>query len=169
MKMCSTIKKPTVSLTSAARWLPTLSLESGGPGRTWRSNMSFYRKRPVVVEAVQLTQPTVVSTPEGDMKGAPGDWLITGVKGEKYPCSPITFNKTYEHVSGRRFRKRPLVVDAIRLAHRVAIETEAGTLVGKPGDWFIDGVDGSQYPCDPTVFEDTYEVVSDPGPDLSSA
>jgi hypothetical protein len=28
----------------------------------------------------------------------PGDWIITGVKGEKYPCKPDIFEATYEAV-----------------------------------------------------------------------
>lgn len=130
--------------------------------------MPFYRKRPVVVEAIELTKSTVVRTREGDMIAGPGDWLITGVEGEKYPCSPKTFSQSYEHVDGHRFRKRPVIVDAIRLTHRVSIETSAGTLVGEPGDWFVNGVDGSQYPCGAQVFKDTYEVVGEGGPGLSS-
>ena len=38
--------------------------------------MSYYRKRPLVIEAVRLTEIAVVKTPEGDMTGSPGDWLI---------------------------------------------------------------------------------------------
>ena len=129
--------------------------------------MSLYRKRPVVVEAIQLTQSTVVRTREGNMIATSGDWLVTGVAGEKYPCSPKTFNQSYEHVAGHRFRKRPVIVDAIRLTRRVSIETDAGTLVGEPGDWFVNGVDGSQYPCAPRIFEDTYEVVG--GEDLDGS
>ncbi len=58
--------------------------------------MALYRKRPVVVEAVQLAQKTTIHTLEGDMVGNPGDWLITGVNGEQYPCKPDIFEKTYE-------------------------------------------------------------------------
>lgn len=58
--------------------------------------MGRYRKRPVVVEAVRLTERTTIHTLEGDMVGNPGDWLITGVNGEKYPCKPDIFEKTYE-------------------------------------------------------------------------
>jgi hypothetical protein len=28
----------------------------------------------------------------------PGDWIITGVKGERYPCKPDIFEMTYERV-----------------------------------------------------------------------
>lgn len=35
---------------------------------------------------------------EGDLKVSPGDWIITGVKGEKYPCKPDIFEATYEQV-----------------------------------------------------------------------
>ena len=27
-----------------------------------------------------------------------GDWIITGIKGEQYPCEPDIFEKTYEPV-----------------------------------------------------------------------
>jgi hypothetical protein len=85
--------------------------------------MPKFRKRPVVIEAVQLTRenidviaaldgvkafsyeenyrPTVqaqIDTLEGVMTASEGDWIITGVNGEKYPCKPDIFEKTYEPV-----------------------------------------------------------------------
>jgi len=56
------------------------------------------RKKPVVVEAYQLTHPMTIHTLEGNMKADPGDWIITGVKGEQYPCKPDIFEQTYERV-----------------------------------------------------------------------
>ena len=32
------------------------------------------------------------------MVASPGDYVITGVNGEKYPCKPDIFEKTYEPV-----------------------------------------------------------------------
>lgn len=78
-----------------------------------------YRKKPVVIEAVQITDATFdaphpnpehirgvvydsihrvarIQTLEGEMIGRIGDWLITGVKGEVYPCQPDVFAATYE-------------------------------------------------------------------------
>lgn len=40
----------------------------------------------------------LIETLEGRMSVAPGDWIITGVKGEKYPCKPDIFEATYERV-----------------------------------------------------------------------
>ncbi len=57
-----------------------------------------YRKKPVVIEAAQLTVPASVETLEGVMKGNIGDWLITGVKGEKYFCKDDIFKMTYEKI-----------------------------------------------------------------------
>jgi hypothetical protein len=41
-----------------------------------------------------------IDTPEGGRDGAqvvcPGDWIITGIKGEFYPCKPDIFEATYE-------------------------------------------------------------------------
>jgi hypothetical protein len=39
-----------------------------------------------------------IKTLEGTMNGQAGDWIITGVNGEKYPCKPDIFEKTYEPV-----------------------------------------------------------------------
>lgn len=60
--------------------------------------MSRYRKKPVIIDAVRLTEPVEIETLEGIMVGEPGDWLITGVKGEKYPCKHDIFEMTYELV-----------------------------------------------------------------------
>ena len=57
-----------------------------------------YIKKPIVVDAVQLTEETIIHTLEGDMKGNIGDWLITGVNGEQYPCKDDIFKKTYEEI-----------------------------------------------------------------------
>ena len=60
--------------------------------------MAKYRKKPVIIEAVQLTEPASVVTLEGKMAGNVGDWLITGVKGEQYFCKDSIFKLTYEEV-----------------------------------------------------------------------
>lgn len=39
-----------------------------------------------------------IDTLEGDHIVCPGDWVITGVAGERYPCKPAIFEKTYEPV-----------------------------------------------------------------------
>ncbi len=38
----------------------------------------------------------IIKTLAGDMRAERGDWIITGVKGEKYPCKPDIFAATYE-------------------------------------------------------------------------
>lgn len=84
--------------------------------------MAHFRKKPVVIEAVQWTGDNEVdiyalmgdrewqnviqvigdvigiNTLEGTMTAAVGDWIIKGVKGELYPCKPDIFEATYEHV-----------------------------------------------------------------------
>ena len=39
-----------------------------------------------------------IDTLEGGHNVCPGDWIITGVKGERYPCKPDIFSATYEPV-----------------------------------------------------------------------
>ena len=82
-----------------------------------------FRKKPIVIEASQFVidekpwpagvveessywQQTShnrwrkfrIKTPEGYFQVQNGDWIITGVNGEKYPCKPDIFEKTYERV-----------------------------------------------------------------------
>lgn len=80
-----------------------------------------FRKKPVVIEAVQfngdVSEPDILAldlgcardsdkghdyllihTLEGTMRADPGDWIITGVKGERYPCKPDIFAATYDPV-----------------------------------------------------------------------
>lgn len=40
-----------------------------------------------------------IDTLEGGHIVCPGDWVITGVKGERYPCKPDVFAATYEAVA----------------------------------------------------------------------
>jgi hypothetical protein len=78
-----------------------------------------YRKKPVVIEAVQYdseiqtvvdfagfdntefdhkTTKLYIKTLEGDMLVSRGDYVIKGVQGEFYPCKPDIFEATYEPV-----------------------------------------------------------------------
>jgi len=82
--------------------------------------MAFYRKKPVVIQAVQWTgennieilnfcsrcyitssgktKDLVISTLEGDMSALTGDYIIKGVMGEFYSCRKDIFDMTYETV-----------------------------------------------------------------------
>ena len=76
-----------------------------------------YRKRPVVIEAMQWTGDgaaleswaaddidadveddgsLTIHTLEGRMRADLNDWIIKGIKGEFYPCKPDIFAATYE-------------------------------------------------------------------------
>ena len=57
-----------------------------------------YVKKPVVVEAYQTDREITIHTLEGDLMASVGDYIISGVNGEKYPCKPDIFKKTYEEV-----------------------------------------------------------------------
>jgi len=57
-----------------------------------------FQKKPVIVEAYQTDVEITINTLEGKMKASPGDWIITGINGEKYPCKPDIFEKTYQPV-----------------------------------------------------------------------
>lgn len=100
--------------------------------------MPLFRKKPVVIEAVQWTGDNweelidfcTVADPVG---GAPARYVTGDVE---------NLNNGYE---GRV---------------PVLIETLEGTMRGEIGDWIIRGVNGEFYPCKPDIFEKTYEPVA---------
>lgn len=55
-----------------------------------------WRKKPVVITARRMRAPFGVHTLEGHVHGRAGDWCITGVEGESYPCADRIFRATYE-------------------------------------------------------------------------
>jgi len=57
--------------------------------------MPRFQKRPVVIEAYRTGERVEIPTLEGLMIAEPGDWIITGVAGEKYPCKHEIFAQTY--------------------------------------------------------------------------
>ena len=40
----------------------------------------------------------IIKTLEGFHEISPGDWIITGIVGERYPCKPDIFARTYDPV-----------------------------------------------------------------------
>ncbi len=82
--------------------------------------MGKFRKKPVVIEAVQwdgnlstveplfakstateigqdfIGSDLIIPTLEGEMRAKVGDWIILGVAGELYPCRADIFDATYE-------------------------------------------------------------------------
>ncbi len=52
----------------------------------------------VVIDAVVCEADEVIHTLEGDHLARAGDYIITGIKGERYPCKPDIFRQTYELV-----------------------------------------------------------------------
>lgn len=59
-----------------------------------------FRKIPVVITAYRVEEPEEIETLEGRMRANIGDWIITGVAGEHYPCKDKIFRATYEPVDG---------------------------------------------------------------------
>ena len=101
-----------------------------------------YRKKPVVIEAMQFdgknlaevaafmgeTPPNeelapglfIIKTLEGKLAAGPGDWIICGVVGEFYPCKADYFAATYEPAaSPTRLISPPVMVGCPDCASRI--------------------------------------------------
>jgi len=99
-----------------------------------------FRKKPVVIEALQL---------RWDNWGEMCDFAGVGslVNGKPEGCYiDKDGNGTREYTG----------TDEIGLW----IPTLEGLHLGKQNDWIIRGVQGEFYPCKPDIFEQTYEPVS---------
>jgi hypothetical protein len=90
--------------------------------------MSKYRKKPVVIDAIQYLYPDMDSVAE--------------FCGEAFPV------RIGETVAGGR----ELIITTLE----DGANGEAKH-VATPGDWIIRGVKGEVYPCKPDIFEATYE------------
>lgn len=75
-----------------------MDFEEMAAGPKYQTESKRYRKIPVEITAYQTDVPMVVHTLEGDMQANPGDWIITGIAGETYPCKNDIFKATYEEV-----------------------------------------------------------------------
>lgn len=90
-----------------------------------------YRKKPVVIEAMQWNGNNLAS--------------IIAFTGLHESAEKWTFEQ-YEDVVRNEGLK---------------IFTLEGTMSADVGDWIIEGVKGEHYPCKPDIFEQSYEPVDD--------
>lgn len=98
--------------------------------------MAKFRKKPVIIEAVQLCWANW-----GEVCDFTGD-LIS----EENPGRSVdTYSDKCGEIAG------PYI--------ELTISTLEGEMVAKHGDWIIKGVQGELYPCKPDIFEATYEAV----------
>lgn len=99
--------------------------------------MPKYRKRPVVIEAFQLTQKTRkdnVDWPEWMNRAWNED---RGAPNSLFPTDPDTGNGD------------------------LSIQTLEGRHIVSFGDYIIQSIKGELYPCKPDIFDQTYELVSE--------
>ena len=100
--------------------------------------MAKYRKKPVVIEAIQWDP--------NDPRGT-SDFVDSTAVGA-HPQNPR--GKMSERVRG-----------LIQTGQDLSIKTLEGTMLANPGDWIIRGVAGELYPCKPDIFAATYEPVDE--------
>lgn len=105
----------------------------------WGIDLAKYRKKPVVVEAVQLTWDNWGEICDfagvGKLKEGKPEGCYVGEDGGALPEGPIS-----EEIGLR-------------------IPTSEGVMLARQNDWIIKGVKGELYPCKPDIFEATYEKV----------
>ena len=87
-------------------WLDDYATASGRYQRLEGAVVRYFR-RPEAAYASAVIHATCdhpwhdhgwIDTLEGGYTVCPGDWIITGIAGERYPCKPGIFDATYEPV-----------------------------------------------------------------------
>jgi len=101
--------------------------------------MARYRKKPVVIEAVQVAAAVCSGK----------TW-----NGSLFKCDVLP-EWLEEAFTNGRIALHP----SDREYALLAIKAPEGTMIAEPGDWIIRGVKGELYPCKPDIFEATYEPV----------
>lgn len=112
-----------------------------------------------------------VNTERGCRELFPGDWIVKRNCRDIYVCKD-DFDQFFEEIECRKFRKKPIVVEAEQWFPHKDIEgvsyneeiipyvrTLEGNMWVRDGDWIITGVNGEKYVCKPDIFEKTYEEV----------
>jgi hypothetical protein len=99
--------------------------------------MPKFRKKPVVIEAFQLTKETRASNENWPT------WLHKAWQMNRDEVGAVF---PFEHGTG----DGPLGIFTLEGTHRCDF-----------GDWIIQGVKGELYPCKPDIFEATYEPVAE--------
>lgn len=94
-----------------------------------------YRKRPIVIEAVQFTEALAIAMFIDKLEGPFG-----------------------LHASGTYHPEKREVYSAC-----IHVNTLEGKMRADLGDWIIRGVKSELYPCKPDIFEATYEPVEGSG------
>ncbi len=103
-----------------------------------------YRKKPVVIEAMQWD-----GTPEGATPII--NWILEGGGTARY----------YEEQRRGISPFRPGDTNSVVTPAHIIINTLEGAMQTLPADWVIRGVQDEHYPCKPDIFEATYEPVED--------
>jgi len=136
------------------------------------SDVGIFKKKPVVLKAVQAKEPTTIQTLEGPVQANQGDWIMTGVKGENWPVRPDVFARSYDPVAGAAdmYQKKPIAIMAVQIDQAMNILDPAGKVKyqGTAGDWLVIGLNGDKYFVKPDIFAATY-AAADPVAQRTSA
>lgn len=61
-------------------------------------NLRKFVKKPIPIQAIRITEPFTVDTLEGRHTGNAGDYLVIGIRGERYPVKRDIFEESYDEV-----------------------------------------------------------------------
>jgi len=107
-----------------------------------------------------LTEPEIIHSREGDLKGEPGDYVITGPEGEEYLNDPETFHKLKTD-NGDGTASPKAIPKQVKLAdHDGMLHTSWGNLeYTKGNDYIVRHGTGDYGAVKKDIFAQTYQKV----------
>jgi hypothetical protein len=125
------------------------------------------RKRPLIVQVEFAEEGCMVQTMEGAVAAAPGDAIITGTAGERWPVSKARLDAAYRPapptVAGEAgaYETLPTEVMAVPMtgAFKVLLADGVSQLRGGSGDWLVDYGDGTLGIVAAAIFPAIYEII----------
>lgn len=123
-----------------------------------------YEKKILSFDVVFSDKEQTIETLEGPVQCFPGDAIVTGISGERWPVRPEKFHQKYQPLAptnkgeSGRYQSLPVRVLAIRLKTdlKLPLAGGAGVLQGKPGSWLVQYEDQSQSIIADDIFAATY-------------
>ncbi|MBN1965147.1 MAG: hypothetical protein JW910_10910 [Anaerolineae bacterium] len=137
-----------------------------------RSTTYIARRRPIEMLAEPVATQCVVDTWEGPRTAYPGDFIMTGVKGEHWPVPGAGFDELYEVLGPvedgpqLRVRKRVMELRTFQTYEPLRFRVHGEDFHAETGYFIVAYEDGSCYPCEPNVFFETFQIVRQAGEEL---
>ena len=130
-----------------------------------RSKTYIACRRPIELKTQKVDIQQSVDTWEGARTAYVGDYIMIGVQGERWPVPANQFNDLYRVIGASdtpdilRVRKRIMEMRVYQTYQALDFQVRHENFHVAAGYFLIRYDDSSCYPCEPSVFFETFEIL----------